>query len=94
MNDANRPSGAPPYPEDICPVCQSKATHGCRCMSFNGISNDRGCANGHEWYWDNGKKVLGSHHNKPVESNINANKFSTASIKISKEEWEALRVKS
>ena len=91
VNDANRPSGAPPYPEDICPVCNAKATHGCKCMGFNGISNDRGCDNGHKWYWDNGKKVLGSHHNQSIESNISANKVTPATIKISKEEWNALR---
>lgn len=69
-NTRNIPSGAPLYPEDTCPVCKAKATSGCRCSSFNGISNDRSCPNGHEWYWDNGKKILGSHHNLKREANM------------------------
>lgn len=56
-------SGAPPYPEDFCPVCRTKAVMGCRCCG-NGISNDRTCANNHTWYWDHGKVIIGSHHTK------------------------------
>lgn len=62
ISEKPKSSGAPPYFEDFCPVCKEKANSGCRCASFNGISNDRGCKNGHKWYWDNGKVIIGSHH--------------------------------
>jgi hypothetical protein len=48
---------APPYWEDICPTCKTKAVSGCRCMI-----NERTCANGHTWYWKNGEVILGSGH--------------------------------
>jgi hypothetical protein len=49
----------PPYWEDICPICKTKAITGCRC-----IINDRKCANNHTWHWKDGKVVIGSGHNK------------------------------
>lgn len=45
----------PPYWEDICPTCKTKCVTGCRCPI-----NERTCANGHTWYWKNGKIFLGS----------------------------------
>jgi hypothetical protein len=49
----------PPYWEDICPVCKTKAISGCRCRI-----SERTCKNGHTWYWDCGHTVLGSSHSK------------------------------
>jgi len=54
----------PPYFEDTCPICNTKANGGCRCPTVNGISNDRFCANKHQWYWKDDKVVIGSHHKK------------------------------
>ena len=52
----------PPYHEDICPVCNIKASGGCKCPMRNGITNDRHCPNGHTWYYNNKELVMGSHH--------------------------------
>ncbi len=48
---------APPYWEDICPVCNTKCVSGCRCTI-----NERTCANNHTWYWQDGKIIIGSTH--------------------------------
>lgn len=42
------------YSLDLCPVCNTKAISGCRC-----ILNNRRCANGHHWRrLDNGVAVM------------------------------------
>lgn len=63
---------APPYVDDICSICKTKASGGCRCKDWgDGISNDRTCINGHTWYWNNGKRILGSHHDISVTASKN-----------------------
>jgi hypothetical protein len=53
----NTSSSRPVAWEDTCPVCNEKAVSWCRCFI-----NERNCKNGHTWYWEKGKKIIGSKH--------------------------------